>query len=133
MHPLGSPSCRVRRLRRWPRVLVVADVPRLVAMAEWLYLIHPPRADFVGTITPDEAALMSGPHSDYLRSLLDAGTLILAGPTVGGPLDDGIAVFEAPDRAAALAVMNADPAITSGLMTGELRQMRIGFLRGRDD
>jgi hypothetical protein len=28
--------------------------------------------------------------------------------------------------------MEADPAITSGLMTGELRQMRVAFLRGRD-
>jgi len=29
--------------------------------------------------------------------------------------------------------MQADPAISSGLMTGELRQMRVSFLRGRED
>jgi uncharacterized protein YciI len=101
-------------------------------MAEWLYLIHPPRDDFVATITPEEAAIMSGPHTEHLERLLAEGTLILAGPTWGQPLNDGVAVFEAPDEAAARAVMESDPAITSGLMTGELRQMRVSYLRGRD-
>jgi uncharacterized protein YciI len=98
-------------------------------MAEWIYFVHPPREDFVATITQEEAAIMAGDHSAYLSSLLDAGTLILAGPTFDCPINDGIAVIEAPDREAALAVMNADPAITSGLMTGELRQMRVAFRR----
>lgn len=101
-------------------------------MAQWIYFIHPPREDFVATITDEEAALMAGPHSDYLQRLYDAGTLLLAGPTFGTPHNDGISVFEAPDRAAAEAIMNADPAITSGVFTGELRQMRVAFLRGRD-
>jgi uncharacterized protein YciI len=102
-------------------------------MAEWLYLIHPPREDFIATITEDEAAIMRDLHSPYLASLLDAGTLILAGPTWGQPMNDGVAIFEAPDRAAAEAIMNADPAIASGRMTGELREMHIAYLRGRDD
>ena len=102
-------------------------------MAQWLYLLHPPRADFIATITPDEAAIMPGEHSAYLERLLDEGTLILAGPTWGQPLNDGLAVFEAPDESTARAVMAADPAITSGLMTGELRQMRVSYLRGRVD
>lgn len=101
-------------------------------MAEWLYFIHPPRERFIETITPEEAAIMAEEHSPYLARLLDDGVLILAGPTWGQPLNDGIAIFEAPDEDAARAIMDADPAITSGLMTGELRQMRVGFLRGRD-
>ena len=102
-------------------------------MATWLYLIHPPRPGFVTTITDDEAAIMQGPHSDYLQSLFDEGRLILAGPTTGGTLDDGLAIVEADDEDAARAVMAADPAVTSGLMTGELRRMRVAFLRGRDE
>jgi uncharacterized protein YciI len=43
-----------------------------------------------------------------------------------------VAILEADDRAAAEAIMNADPAISSGLMTGELREMRVAYLRGRD-
>jgi uncharacterized protein YciI len=101
-------------------------------MATWLYLIHPPREDFIATITPDEAALMGEQHSPYLAGLLEQGVLILAGPTWGQPLNDGVAILEADDRAAAEAIMNADPAISSGLMTGELREMRVAYLRGRD-
>src|SRR5689334_11732269 len=102
-------------------------------MAQWLYLIHPPRESFIDTITAEEAAIMGGEHSAYLERLLEEGTLILAGPTWGQPLDDGIAIFEADDITAARAVMEADPAITSGLMTGELRQMRVSYLRGRSE
>ena len=103
-------------------------------MTEWIYFLHPPRENFVSTITEDEAALMSGPHSGYITDLLAKGTLVLAGPSIGsdGGLDDGIAIFEADDEAAARAIMEADPAIASGLMRGELRPMRVAFLRGRD-
>ncbi len=105
-------------------------------MRTWLYFIHPPREDFVATITEDEAAIMGGAHSAYLAKLLADGTLILAGPTWGQPSNDGVSIFEAEaeaeDEAAAAAIMNADPAITSGLMSGELREMRVSYLRGRD-
>lgn len=101
-------------------------------MAAWLYFIHPPRENFIETISEEEAAVMSGPHSAYLAQLLADGVLVVAGPTWGQPMNDGIAIIEAPDREAAEAIMNADPAITSGQMRGELRQMRISYLRGRD-
>ena len=65
------------------------------------------------------------------RGLLAEGTLVLAGPTLG-PVNTGINVFEAPDRAAAEAIMAADPAIAAGIVTGELREMRVSLLRGRD-
>ena len=102
-------------------------------MAQWLYLIHPPREDFIATITPEEAEIMQDGHSAYLARLHAEGILILAGPTWGQPSNDGIAVIEAPDRVAAEAIMNTDPAVASGLMTPELREMRVAFLRGRDD
>ena len=99
-------------------------------MAEWLYLIHPPRENFVETITEDEAAVMHT-HADHLATLLEEGTLILAGPTFG-QINTGVTVIEAPDEEAARAVMMRDPAITSGLMEPELRPMRVTLLRGRD-
>lgn len=101
-------------------------------MDAWLYFIHPPRENFIETISAEEAAVMSGPHSDYLAQLFADGILVMAGPTWGQPMNDGIAVILAPDRQAAEAIMNADPAITSGQMTGELRQMRISYLRGNE-
>ena len=55
-----------------------------------------------------------------LQRRLDEGSLILAGPTLG-QVNTGICVFEAPDEAAARAYMEADPTISSGIATGELR------------
>ena len=103
---------------------------RLPGVTTWIYFAHPPRENFIETISPEEGALMAGPHSQYLASLFEAGTLIMAGPSFDCPMNDGIAVIEAPDREAALAIMNADPAIASGTMTGELRQIRLAYLRG---
>jgi uncharacterized protein YciI len=100
-------------------------------MAEWLYLIHPPRQHFVETITEDEVAVMHQ-HSEHLATLLADGVLILAGPTFG-PVNTGIAVIEADDEETARSIMMRDPAVTSGLMEPELRPMRVGFLRGRTD
>ena len=47
----------------------------------FLYLLLPPREDFLLTMTEDEAAIM-GRHSSYLRALCDAGKLLMAGPTL---------------------------------------------------
>jgi uncharacterized protein len=99
-------------------------------VAAWIYFIHPPRDDFMATIGDAERATF-GEHAEYLAGLLAAGTLVLAGPTLGR-VNTGITVFEADDEDAARAVMAADPAIASGIMTGELRPMRVSYFRGRD-
>ena len=99
-------------------------------MPSWIYLLHPPRPDFAATMTDEESAVF-GEHFDYLQRLLEDGVLVLAGPTLG-TVNTGIAVFEAPDEAAARAVMEADPTIVRGVVTGELREMRVSLLRGRD-
>ena len=99
-------------------------------MAHWIYFVRPPRENFVATISEEEAAIMGGDHSAHLARLLEEGTLVLAGPTFGPGQNDGIAIIEAETENDARAVMEADPAITSGLMTGELRPMRVSFLRG---
>lgn len=99
-------------------------------MPSWIYFLHPPRADFAATMTDAEAEVFAE-HFDHLQRLLADGTLVLAGPTLG-ETNTGIAVIEAPDRAAAEALMNADPAIARGVVRGELREMRVSLLRGRD-
>jgi uncharacterized protein YciI len=99
-------------------------------MRSWVYFLHPPRPDFAATMTPAEEAVF-GEHFGHLQRLLEDGTLVLAGPTLGTE-NTGIAVFEAPDEPAARAVMESDPAIASGTVRGELREMRVSLLRGRD-
>lgn len=99
-------------------------------MAEWIYFIHAPREDFGATMTEDEQAVW-GVHFERLQRLLAEGVLIMAGPTLGS-VNTGIAVIEAPDEAAARRLMEEDPAIASGIATGELRPFRVSLLRGRD-
>src|SRR5262245_48813028 len=99
-------------------------------MAEWIYFLHAPREDFAATMTAEEQAVW-GVHFERLQRLLEEGTLIMAGPTLG-PVNTGIAVIEAPDEDAARRLMEEDPAIASGVARGELRPFRVSLLRGRD-
>lgn len=46
-------------------------------------------------------------------------------------MNTGIAIFEAPDEAAAQRIMDEDPVIAGGFASGELRPMRVSLLRGR--
>ncbi|MFC4786942.1 YciI family protein [Nocardioides sp. MAHUQ-72] len=98
-------------------------------MRSWIYFLHPPRSGFAATMTPEEESVFAE-HFAHLQRLLDEGTLVLAGPTLGEE-NTGIAVFEAPDEESARAVMESDPAIASGTVRGELREMRVSLLRGR--
>jgi uncharacterized protein YciI len=99
-------------------------------MPSWVYFLHPPRDRFIETITEEESALMQA-HAGYLEQQLAEGALVLAGPTFGDT-NTGITIFDAEDEDAARAIMQADPAIAAGLMTPELRPMRVSFLRCRE-
>ena len=98
-------------------------------MAEWIYFIHPPRDNFAATMTSEEQAAWRV-HFERLKRLLDEGTLIMAGPTLG-EINTGIAVIEAPDEETARTIMDEDPAIAGGFARGELRPFRVSLMRGR--
>ena len=99
-------------------------------MAEWIYFIHAPREDFAETMTDEEREVW-GVHFERFQRMLAEGSLILVGPTLGRT-NTGIAIFEAPDEAAARRIMDGDPVIAGGFATGELRPFRVSLLRGRD-
>ena len=99
-------------------------------MPEWIYFIHPLRDNFAATMTPEEEDVWRV-HFERLRRLLDEGVMVLVGPTLG-PINTGIAIFEAPDEEAARRIMDEDPTIAGGHARGELRPFRISLLRGRD-
>ena len=100
------------------------------AMAEWIYFIHAPRDDFADTMTDEESAVW-GVHFERFQRLLDEGTIILVGPTLGR-VNTGIAIFEAPDEKTARRIMDEDPVIAGGFARGELRPFRVSLMRGRD-
>jgi len=99
-------------------------------MAEWIYFIHAPRENFGATMSERERAVWDE-HFQRLQRLLAEGVMILVGPTLG-PVNTGIAVFEAPDEETARTIMEEDPTISSGIARGELRPFRVALLRGRD-
>jgi uncharacterized protein YciI len=64
---------------------------------------------------------------DHLRSMrrrFDEGSLL-----VGGPFDEGggIAFLEAPDRDAATAIIDADPAVRAGVLSYTLHRLHAYF------
>jgi uncharacterized protein YciI len=79
----------------------------------------------------DEEREVWAVHFERFQRLLAEGVIVLVGPTLG-PVNTGIAIFEAPDEAAARRLMEEDPVVAGGFARGELRPFRISLLRGRD-
>jgi uncharacterized protein YciI len=100
-------------------------------MAEWIYIIHPPRERFAATMTEAEQEVWSQ-HWQRAKRLYLEGSILVMGPSLGEH-NYGICIFEAPDEAAARRFMEEDPAISSGIGRGELQPYRVSLLRGRDE
>ena len=99
-------------------------------MSEWVLFMHPPRDDFIATMTDAERSAFDA-HAAWLRTLLADGVLIVAGPCLG-QVNTGIAIFEAPDEDTARGIVADEPVTSGGYMRGDLRPYRLGLLRGRD-
>jgi uncharacterized protein YciI len=99
-------------------------------MSEWVLLMHPPRDDFMATMTGAERSAFDA-HAAWLRQLLADGALIAAGPCLG-KVNTGIAIFEAASQEAAQRIVAGEPVTSGGYMRGDLRPYRLGLLRGRD-
>jgi uncharacterized protein YciI len=67
-------------------------------------------------------------HFARLQEATKSGQLILAGRTKeSGDKTFGVAIFKAPDEAAARAFMRADPTVSAGLMTAELHPFAVAL------
>jgi uncharacterized protein YciI len=99
-------------------------------VSEWIFFMHPPRDDFVATMTDGERAAFEA-HATWLRSLLTEGVLIVSGPCLG-KINTGVMIFEAPSEDAAQRIVAREPVTSGGYMRGDLRPYRLGLLRGRD-
>jgi uncharacterized protein YciI len=98
----------------------------------WLYLLRPIRPESVEDPTPDEERAV-GAHFAHLQRGAADGTIVLAGPSIAGPENAfGLVVLDLEDEQEARALMESDPAITGGVMAGELRPLRLSVLRGRE-
>ena len=95
-------------------IYVLRLVPRLYSDANW---------------TKEDNEVLEH-HFARFQEATKSGQLILAGRTKGpGDKTFGIAIFEAPEEAAARAFMQADPAVAGGLMTAELHPFAVALER----
>lgn len=97
----------------------------------WLYVLRPSRVEMLidGPTTEESARI--GEHLAYLMAHAEAGRMHLVGRTETNDASTlGLVVFDAPGEVEARALMEADPAVASGVMTAELFPFRIAYERG---
>jgi uncharacterized protein YciI len=110
--PLAAGDQEANRLKQF--VYVLRLVPRLYDNAAW---------------TKEDTAAISR-HFARFQHAIETGELILAGRTTEpGAKTFGIAIFQAPDEAAARQFMESDPAVVAGLMTAELHPFAVALER----
>src|SRR4029077_2200859 len=93
---------------------------------QFIYVLHlvPRLYDDKNWTNDDNAALDR--HLARFKHAIESGELILAGRTLeSGDKTFGIAIFKAPDEAAARQFMESDPAVVAGLMTAELHPFAV--------
>jgi uncharacterized protein YciI len=108
-----------------------AVAPSAPKMKQFLYMLKlvPRLHDDNAWTEADKAVLQR--HVANFKAAVERGQLILAGRTLEPGKDTfGIAIFNAPDEAAAREFMNSDPCVAAGLMTATLHPYAVAF-RGK--
>ena len=100
----------------------------------YLYRIQPTRHEMLTEgKTPEEAEII-GEHFTYLERLSMEGIAILVGRTLTTDQDSmGIVIFKARSEKEARALMNADPAVSKGVMCAKLFPFRIALQAATND
>lgn len=93
-------------------------------MEHYILKYSPPRKTFATDATKEENRVVER-HFEYLKDLLDKGTLVIAGRT-----DDaayGIAIFKVENEAEAQTIVDRDPAVIASVFKGELKRFRLAL------
>jgi uncharacterized protein YciI len=90
----------------------------------FLVILRPAREQMPFEPTAEESRIVDE-HYEYLVRMRDEGKLVVAGPSVVPGDTIGIGVLSVDDELEAQAIVAADPAVSSGVMTAEIRPMRI--------
>ena len=71
-------------------------------------------------------------HFAYLKGLADRGVVLLAGRTLNTDSTSfGIVLLTAPSEAAALEIVDGDPAVSTGVFRAELLPYRVALVSER--
>ena len=78
--------------------------------------------------TSDESRIV-GEHFEYCSGLVDDGTMLLAGRTVGALSETiGIIIIHAESDDDASQIVGTDPAVLQGVMAAEIQPYRLALL-----
>ncbi|MHA2502304.1 MAG: YciI family protein [Candidatus Kariarchaeaceae archaeon] len=101
-------------------------------MPEYYAIIKPYRDDFMTREVPEESEIMRL-HFQYLKTLMDKGKLIMAGPTLVPTDPFGVYILETETESEARALMDNDPAVLAGIQQiQDFRPIRVSLLKYRD-
>jgi uncharacterized protein len=90
-------------------------------MPQFLYRIQPTRVGMLTEGPTGREASIVNEHFEYLQKLVAEGVVFTAGRTLNADERTfGIVVFEAGTEAAAVALVQNDPAVKLGVMKAEL-------------
>ncbi len=95
---------------------------------QYIYRLQPARVGMVTGDPTEHEIRIIGEHVAYLEQLLADGTLIMAGRSLNNDeCTFGIVILIADSEQSALSVMQQDPAVSQGIMTGELFPFHVAF------
>lgn len=101
-------------------------------MQQFLYRIRPARPAMLSEGPTEHESAVVGRHFEYLQGLVAQGIVLMAGRTLN---DDetafGIVVFEALSADEAKRIVDADPAVSAGVMRAELFPYRVALWSDR--
>jgi uncharacterized protein YciI len=95
------------------------------ATGQFLLRIEPTRAGFTLQNTTAEERRLASEHLQYLMSLTDSGKLSLAAQVFDPKGLWGIVIVNAPDREAAVALLEGDPMVKAKVFRGEVLPVRV--------
>jgi uncharacterized protein YciI len=93
----------------------------------FVYRLIPPRPTFHLDMNDEERAVMDR-HVQYWEAQTAAGKVVVYGPVVEPNGSWGLGVLTADDESEAQAMLDGDPAISSGMATFELGRMPVAVL-----
>lgn len=95
-------------------------------------LLTPAREDMHATVTPAELAIFED-HCKYLKERFAEKRVLQAGTSFeAGQEHFALVILTAPDKAAAQALIHADPAVAKGLLTARVTEYDIFLDRGME-
>jgi len=119
----------MRRLLILTAILSASALAQPAPPRQFIYRLEPVRKDFtLQNITDAERPVLME-HGAYLKGLMDAGKLTVAGQAFDPAGFWGFVVVTAPDAEAAKAICEADPAVKSRLFRAAAVPFRLVFFK----